>query len=365
MPEEINDWSTPPFAQAINPARLRRPFNINDDALVELAQRIMGRDDVPLGDLTMRKEKVKPEAIVDVGSTTVQLNNRLMPVPAWKDVRIEPVDFPYDHPVGIEIEVENCTLNLEEDDLNRGLTLHNDGSLRNGIEFVTRFGVTTRYALAYLKGLHDRFEKDTVTRHNNFSFRCGLHVHLDVGAHTMRDLYKVFLTYCVVEPLLFAVSGGRNSNKFCVAAVHSASTMDHLLHYGHTEEWENFRQTLRAGNKYMAMNYRPLRRHGTLEFRHHEGTSDPNVIAKWLLILCDLVLFSKTVDVKQLEEKITSLNTISAYEGFIIEHFPYSAHLFLSVPNVNKLMYPGVAYIKQSFVCSPLVNESFLNGEHD
>jgi hypothetical protein len=263
-------------------------------------------------------------------------------------------DFPYDHCVGLEIEVENFKVPPTNRELaallNEGFTAKADGSLRQGIEYVTKYGLTAADALAYMRVLDGGMK--SMKGGNDFSHRCGLHVHVDAHEHTLDELYRVALLYSVVEQILFAVSGGRNTNKFCVAVDGSVSAVEGILHYGHSGQWPKLADAVWNGSKYMAMNIKTLRQFGTVEFRHHRGTSDPDVIRKWLLILLDLMLGVKKVPTKTLEDRIVALNTNSEYAAFVRDMFPNS-HTLLTIPSFEKLMYPGVSFVKHAFVTDP------------
>lgn len=264
--------------------------------------------------------------------------------------------FPYDHCVGLEIEVEQVRGDESKKELqmlvNEGFAVKPDGSLRNGHEYVTRLGLTAADACGYIKALDKYFSAGRNGRvdRNNFSFRCGLHVHVDVSEHTMEDIYRTCLLYTVVEPLLFEISGKRNSNKFCVGVHDCVSAVEGLLHHGHARDWNKFATSLARGSKYMAMNVRTVSRFGTIEFRHHEGTCDPDRVRNWLLVLCDIVVGAKKQSTAELEKQIEQLNTVSSYSKFLATYYPNSSDLLRSVKGFERVMYPGSTFIKQTFI---------------
>jgi hypothetical protein len=269
---------------------------------------------------------------------------------------LPPAEFPYNNRVGIEIEVEGINGNAGYDDhgdytpqweeIRRGWLSKEDGSLRNGgIEYITLIGIRAGEALAHLKGL-DKFIQEQ--RNSKFSFRCGLHIHLDVSEHTLEELYKVCVVYSVLEDLLFLVSGGRRENKFCVAVLDSYTIVPKVIHYGHEKKWDHLEATLAEGTKYMAMNLLPIRQFGSIEFRHHYGTSDPDQIRRWMTILSDVVEGSRSLKVEELEAALIEVNTTSEYEKLVKYLLPHSYKEFTG--DLKDHLYQGVAFVKQSFL---------------
>lgn len=250
--------------------------------------------------------------------------------------------------VGIEIEVEGVPALEWHQALGFGVV--NEPSIRGGYEFVSLIGLNAQEVIHHTRELH-KLLKD-----GKFSFRCGLHVHINVHSHTLEELYRVFLAYSLLEKLLFRASGNRYDNRFCVAVQESISPMSKLIHYGHTGQWEKFYQVLKAfradrreTTKYMALNVVPVVNYGSLEFRHHYGTSDPGTILKWMQILLDVVVSTKRLSTQELESQILGVNTISFYEELLCDLLPNS-NLFISREKFERFMYDGVLYIKECFI---------------
>lgn len=265
-----------------------------------------------------------------------------------KHFNLAPQMFPYNHCIGLEIEMEGIPAVAKQDllQLEEAFQSKGDGSLRNdGQEFVSRYGMTAADVLSYLEPMEKAYSKAL------FSFRCGLHVHVDVLEHTLEELYKIFLLYSVVEPLMYEVSGKRQENKFCVAVQGSVTSVMNMIYYGHNGQWTEFFDSLDFTTKYMAMNLRPVGRYGTIEFRHHESTVKRDYICDWLFILLDLVVGSKNHDTKELEQRILRLNSSSEYAKFLDDYFPNSSLTMLA--DFDRKMYSGVAFVKEALVTDP------------
>lgn len=348
-------------------------WNENEQVFVDLAAQVqeirvpdLARDavDRPRAGPRMRPYPQKRATIVkDVDGNSEMYRVFAHNQPPPRDHRegmilsLPPKPFPHDHCVGIEIEIEGFHPSGDQkidNLLMEGFQRIPDGSLRNnGVEFITQFGMTAGDVLSYIEVLDHGFEMQRKSVHRNtFSFRCGLHVHVDVSKHTMEQLYRVFLLYTVLERTLFKISGSRNANKFCVSVLDSVTAVGNALHYGRVKDWKQFSETVFHGTKYMAMNIKPVRSRGSIEFRHHEGSSNPEKIKNWLLVLTDLVAGSKQLYTAQLEREILDLNTNSQYEEFLRRTMPNSCHL-LYVRGYEKDMYAGINFIKEAFAGGP------------
>lgn len=263
---------------------------------------------------------------------------------------LSPQKFPHDHCVGVEIEIENVQMHPEPVRQTRLMEMWHtkpDGSLRNGgIEFVSVYGATAADVMTYLPVLHAAMVTSEV------SFRCGLHIHVDVTQFTMPELYRVFMVYTIMEKILFAVSGQRGENRFCRPVQDSVTSVANCMHYGHASDWSKFIDAACHGTKYLAMNVRTLGQFGTLEFRHHHGTIDSTQLGQWLTILLDMVLVAKAATTEELEKKIKNLNTESQYEAFINSFFPNSRKALL-VKEFAAKMYDGVAFVKECWAAEP------------
>jgi hypothetical protein len=324
-------------APRANPAAGFRPLRINLDEVLEVPDQVVREA------LVNPRRRTPP---VPVAETTVnEYWNVRMPEQVPRKYReglvlsLPPEPFPYDHCVGVEIEVEDTNVKPQSDaykTVKEAFTMKAEGSLRNGVEFVTRYGVTAGDVLAYMPAVN------IVLEQSNFSFRCGLHVHIDVTGHTLEELYRVFLVYSVVENILFYISGGRNllnSVKFCVDV--------------QNRDWKEFTESVGEATKYMAMIVKTVKKYGTIEFRHHEGTCEVSKIEKWMKVLLDLVLNVKDMTTQDLESRILDLNTDSQYLMFLRDCFPNSFEFLRGVPNFERMMYPGVSYVKEAFVGEP------------
>jgi len=199
-----------------------------------------------------------------------------------------------DRHMGLEIEVENVIFrddnistifreNLESSDILPSLFFKavEDGSLRNyGLEFVSKPGLTGQEILA---GLDLLFNQTKLFRYTfDTSHRTSIHVHVNVLDLTYLQLKRLYLWYLILEPLFFSLSGNRNRNIFCVPVT---QTYFDFYKFAISSNAVGFDNHLNRWKKYCAFNMLPVPKFGTVEFRHHAGTNNSDVITNWMTFI--------------------------------------------------------------------------------
>lgn len=163
-----------------------------------------------------------------------------------------------------------------------------EGGLHQGIEFVSKTisGADIETALNELNAfVGEECQGAYVTG------RAGLHVHMDVRSWDTEQLLKFYVIYLIFEHSLFRHCGTeRRGNPYCVP--HCDSPIDNrFLSYlvdptakGAGDQFMGIREGGRD-KKYQALNILPMFRQGSLEFRHHPGTFNPQEILQWINII--------------------------------------------------------------------------------
>lgn len=167
---------------------------------------------------------------------------------------------------GVEIELENLEI---YDTSFRYWTVKSDGSLRNnGLEFVCSnpWGGANLYKAAI--EIDDFLSK----RHPDATWRCSTHVHVDVRDMTVAQIKKMILAYVFYERVLFKCSGfHRYKNNFCIALGFAQSQLECLGELWSLNDAMFLDNLLNSWNKYTAINFRPMCRFGSIEFRISEA----------------------------------------------------------------------------------------------
>lgn len=179
---------------------------------------------------------------------------------------------PQDQLFGVELEIESY-MGLKAKVSN--WVQDADGSLRNhGVEFISK-PMTIPALVAGFQDIHAKFiDEPNLPR---FSERTSIHVHANCQNLTEEEVLSILRWYVVMEEEFFKkVAPSRRHNIHCVPL--SDTFLNSYYRSGvHTlsQRW----------SKYTALNLLPLRKLGTMEFRHMEGHDDPARFAEWLSII--------------------------------------------------------------------------------
>lgn len=127
---------------------------------------------------------------------------------------------------------------------------------------------------------------------------CGLHVHVDCEDLTIKELVNVARTYVAFEPLIHCMIdyGARES----WAGKIDNDDMKRRLNIEPIDSaLDDVKMTLgRLGGHYEAFNTSALEEHGTIEFRHFEGTLDSRKILNWAFICASIVEHGRHINHK-------------------------------------------------------------------
>lgn len=189
--------------------------------------------------------------------------------------------------VGIEIEVEGRNLPNPEKYWRR----EQDGSLRGeSAEYVLAKPMTLDGAQIALKSLALDYKKAGTKADD--SVRAGVHVHVNVQALNIVELYNYMTLYLILEELLVKYCGPtRVGNLFCLRSCDADFLIDRI-------KWavrnKRFRNLVDDNLRYASMNVKALGNYGSLEFRAMRSTSDFALIHEWASMLVHLREMAKT-----------------------------------------------------------------------
>lgn len=210
--------------------------------------------------------------------------------------------------VGIEIEVEGQNLPTQV----KGWNCTHDGSLRGeNVEYVLAKPSTREEAVTCLKQLNLAFmRKSPVVADTGYA---GIHVHINVGDLTWRQLLRFLSFYYVLEPLFIEWSGdNRKDNLFCLPIVAADLPLLHLQAFLRDAAVP----ALATDDiRYAALNLKALSDYGSVEFRSLRSTLDRKVIISWM----DMLL---TLREKALEERPLTwiAEALSEQQGGLVSH---------------------------------------------
>lgn len=159
--------------------------------------------------------------------------------------------------------------------------------------------------------------------------RCGFHVHVGArneGVDFFRNLAKLYASAEPVIDTFMAPSRRGNTNNYAQSVVHN-NTIDSattLIDVARSMGQSNY--SIRGAGRYKKLNFQSFWQHGTVEFRHHQGTVDAEKIKNWIrfcLLMCTAAKGGKssarTMD--ELMDAIQASETERRYFKSRVTHF--------------------------------------------
>ena len=119
---------------------------------------------------------------------------------------------------------------------------------------------------------------------------CGLHIHFGAEDFTLAQWKRIILNYARLESIIdsFMPESRRGSkNCYCRSIASAARRLESYGAYTMNDIYEAFN-----GDRYHKVNVMSFRRHKTIEFRHHSGTTDFTKIENWINFLRGLLEYS-------------------------------------------------------------------------
>ncbi len=267
--------------------------------------------------------------------------------------------------LGLEIEIEEVVMKDSRKELPPGWFSHQDGSLRNGIEFIST-PLPLNVAKDALCSLFLFLEKELATK-PSFSWRTSIHVHSNVRHFEFEHLGNLILLYLVFEQVLFSFGGGNRKNSvFCVPV--GATNMQYLTDLVINFRSDMSRDTLamlleESHDKYAALNLKRLWDYGSVEFRHLPGVWDVSMIVSWMDMIQAMSAAARKMSRAELQGQILNLNTLSTYSQFMLQIFGPHLRQLLSVPsNVNTMLSEGVTAAKEHLKSPPNIRQKLIKG---
>lgn len=128
---------------------------------------------------------------------------------------------------------------------------------------------------------------------------CGLHVHLEARDLTAKQIGRFIKTYAKFEDtidLMIAPSRRGSANRYCKSLLspttwydgpisHDAATVNSFLSKIDACRDMNALRAAAQGDRTRKVNIESFWRHGTVEVRHHQGTTDAAKIVNWVKFL--------------------------------------------------------------------------------
>lgn len=117
---------------------------------------------------------------------------------------------------------------------------------------------------------------------------CGLHVHIGARHLSLSAIKHLVVLYANNEAHLDALvptSRKGDNNTYCISVKNHLQLRPFLRRVS----VEDASLSVARGSRYGKLNLAAYAKHGTVEFRHHSGTTDPEKIKNWALLCGKLV----------------------------------------------------------------------------
>jgi hypothetical protein len=182
---------------------------------------------------------------------------------------------------GIEIETEGA--GLPEGKITAEFVGKADGSLRNGMEYVSNplAGKEVHLAVENL-----RWALDKKGARVNPSYRSSTHIHVNYADRTFKDVLGTLVVWSLVEPVAFRLlPPGRDGSLFCVPSYDTGELSSFVDRFC-TDVGRNFYNGFNPRGKYSSLNLTRLgpgegNALGTLEYRIFPTSLDGKTISQW------------------------------------------------------------------------------------
>ncbi len=248
---------------------------------------------------------------------------------------------------GIEIEVEGRKLPDHDTDFWKTVE---DGSLRNGLEYVVRGAISNKGVVPALSELQSAFI-DNGSR-LSFSFRTSVHVHMNMQQLTMNEIFNCIYTYLLLEDSFMNYCGEqRKGNRFCLRAADAEFSYD-VIEKLFRDGAAGLIRIPHNQARYAAINIEALSKYGSLEFRGMEGNMDIPRISNWCSALLALRNFA--------QKHKTPMDIYNAFDNQASEEFLVSV-----LGDLSKLFtFPDMdRAFKRSFSLAISLPFAFKEGE--
>jgi len=222
--------------------------------------------------------------------------------------------------VGVEIELEGVLMGKPISSLiaPKYWKVEDEGSIREGAELIFSSplqGSQIVSAMSSFRDFLDNFNSYT-NRFPVISDRCSLHVHVDVSDMELQQIHTMTILYGIYEKVFFQLlNPSRYNLNYCIPIVSSnfGTVFNKIAKSSISDYLVNIEVMC---DKYSNLNYKSILKFGSLEFRGHPGTLNPNEIIDWINILLSIKKWSigNTLDQLKVKELNASLLTKEVFE---------------------------------------------------
>lgn len=137
---------------------------------------------------------------------------------------------------------------------------------------------------------------------------CGFHVHVDARDLSAKTIINVAMRYGKYENEIDSFMPRSRRNSHFAQSVKDLIDKNEIGDIVRSKDFDNF-------DRYYKVNLAAYGQHGTIEFRQHAGTLNPNKVEKWVRFCVEFVEAS-VVDEKSIGRKLNRLIDFLANDGW-------------------------------------------------
>lgn len=193
------------------------------------------------------------------------------------------------HSIGTGIEIEVEGYNLPEPRKTNYWNQVIEGSLRDGVEYITNGPLDSKNRTIALKLLYKALSSPNTTLSDDQS-RCSVHVHVSVNNLTPMQICTGLTVSILLDSLLMKYCGTeRESNLFCQPVVFLEEIITGLSSYVENPTDRPFRNLTQDTYKYSSINIGSIYKNGSIEFRGMRFLDDAEDVDEWCSNLFSLI----------------------------------------------------------------------------
>jgi hypothetical protein len=246
---------------------------------------------------------------------------------------------------GIEIETEGR--DLPDGRITKTFTGHTDGSLRNGMEYVSipidhkEIETCVNNLRGELTGKYGAVIAPT--------YRSSTHIHQNFTSRPWSDVLGTTILWTMVEPLVFSIFPHRDGSLFCMSSYDTGDMTKNISEICDELGYNFGNRGFRPRGKYSSLNMGRLGDLGTLEFRVFPSSVDGGEISRWAKWLVNLR------EIVQAEDDKSYLTLVKVTEQ---NPFPFVERLFDGFPVAQHTVPPLIDFgARQAYELARVVNQ--------
>jgi hypothetical protein len=218
----------------------------------------------------------------------------------------------------VEKALRSCNIGVKVEDLNHDTKKHwkivTDGSVPDGFELVSPI-------LSGNAGLAELFKVVCILHCAGAKVNptCGLHVHVNAKDMSGEQILSAVKRYNKYETQIDKfVNSDRRNNHFAKGMKEVEDWLNFVTEINESPSARELCERAERRGRYRKLNITSFLRHGTLEFRQHQGSLDPNEVCNWVIFCIQFIEDSKKACAKKYKWNVKLVRVDPEFGGFYL-----------------------------------------------